>query len=446
MILLATIWQTMVLKVWWFPEYTPAQQVLFDSIKQMVEETYQSFGYAHIETPAVERNEVLFKWWEWASKEIFGLYWMASGAEDLKWYGLNFDLTIPFARYVLDHQNDLAFPFKRYQAQSCRRGERPQRWRFRQFVQCDIDAIWTQNTSDVQHLFYDAELIYLLRSTIEKIRSEYLVDSHITSRINNRNILWGLFTALVGDDQIKKQKLSKLFDSYYKLETDDFYTQIEWVVGKADLWVIKEFVQLSVDDLTEDFVDNKEFASGVQQLKEVFTYIGLLNTDLGDVFVYDPFIVRWLDYYTGTVFENLIEWDLGIGSICSGGRYANLTQSIEPKSQRFDWVGWSIGLSRLFFLVLEKNTEKAGKMASTDILLLHFEDTFEDIVTLSKKLQASGKRIEIYPSASKLKKQFSYADKLNIPEVVILWEWEKEQWIYKIKNMLTGEEREVALD
>jgi len=427
------------LKVWWFPEYSPQEQIVFDDIKATIEKTYRSFGYLHIATPAVERNEVLLKWWESASKEVFGLYWMASGAEDLKWYGLRFDLTIPFTRYVLDHQGELVFPFKRYQVQPVWRGERAQRWRYRQFFQADMDAIWRQETDEAKYLFLDAELIYALRETLEKIRVKYLSNKQFKTHINNRNILGGLFSSLT-DDTDTITKLWKLFDNYYKIGAEKFSTDLEELLGPKKASVVQQFVITSIDDLTENFVDNDEFTKWVRELKEVFAGLRLLNTDLWDVFVYDPFIVRGLDYYTGTVFENLIVDDIAMGSVCSWGRYANLTQSLDPKSQRFDGVGWSIGLSRLFALVAERiknlNTRKQG------YLFLNFAETFPTIIEAAQKMKAKGGTVEIYPGNDKLKKQFSYADKLWIKNVVIIWGDEVLNKTFKVKNLETWEEKE----
>ena len=439
----------MALKVWGFPEYTPAQQAMFDDIKNIIETTYQSFGYVHIETPAVERNEVLFKGWEWASKEIFWLYGMASGADDLKWYGLNFDLTIPFARYVLDNQWVLTFPFKRYQTQWCRRGERPQRGRFRQFMQADIDAIWRQDADEVKYLFYDAELIYLLRLTLEHIRKQYLKDKKIVTHVNNRNILWGLFTALVGDDQEKKAQLSKLFDSYYKMSESEFYDAVGKVLEGDAFEKIKIFVWLSIDELTPDFVENDEFARGVEQMQEVFRYIRELYQWEDGWFVYDPFIVRGLDYYTGTVFENLIEGDVELGSICSGWRYANLTQSIDAKSARFDGVGGSIGISRLFTLILEeqeKTWEESMLTSRVDYLIMHFSETFDRMIALADELRGLGQIVELYPAPDKLKKQFSYADKLGVEKVIVCGEEEMNNGVYMVKYMESGEEAEIKFE
>ncbi len=428
-------------KIGWFPEYTPGEQLVFNELKKIIKDSYERFGYVHIETPAVERKEILFKWGESASNEIFGLYGMATGPEDIKPYGLNFDLTIPFARYVLDHQGSLTFPFKRYQQQFCFRGERPQRGRFRQFMQCDIDAIWRYSENN-SYLYYDAEMLYTLRSTVEIIRKKYFPEQNWMLRVNNRKLLSGFFQSLTQDNKDQTKALYKLFDDYYKIGHDTFLQGLQKAWLTADqIQQVEDFVATPIHELDSNNYDNNElFAQWVQEIQQVFSYFGKLNADNAISVYYDPFIVRGLAYYTGTVFETLVENDIGLGSLCSGGRYANLTQSIDQKSQRFDGVGGSIGLSRLFTLIQEDETMKTQmitQQTQTEYLLINFEDTQDNIFALAHQLASEWKTVEIYPEPVKLWKQFGYADKKGIPFVILLGAGEKEQGIYVIKEMKT---------
>ncbi len=427
----------MTLKVWWFPEYSPSQQQVFDDIVSIIKQAYTKYGYMHIETPAVERSEILLKWWENASKEIFGLYGMASWIEDIKGYGLNFDLTIPFARYVLDHQGSLIFPFKRYQIQDCWRWERPQRWRFRQFKQADIDAIWRQDDWAVKYLLYDAEIIVLLRETLELIRTKYLAKKAITTHINNRNILWWLFSAVTWEDPVTMQKLSKLFDSFYKLQQTEFDEQLQTILSWSSYETVKQFLSLWLDNLDEKFIQHPLFIQWVSELKEVFVHLHLMWSDVWTRYVYDPFIVRWLDYYTWTVFENLIAWEYELWSICSWWRYANLTQSLDPHSAQFDWVWWSIWISRIFSLVQEHITALSTR--KNWVILLHFAETLPEIIRLWNHLKQKNIAVDIFPWPDKLSKQFQYADKHNIKHVILLWPWELQEWVYQIKEMKSGD-------
>lgn len=434
------------LKVGGFVEYTPAQQLIFDDMQTIIFETYEMFAYAHIETPAVEKNEILLKWWEEASKQVFWLYGMATGAEDLKPYALRFDLTIPFTRYVLDHQAELVFPFKRYQIQKVRRGERQQKWRYKEFYQADIDVIWRQWNDDTKYLYYDAEAAYGARTALEKVREKYLVNYEIITHINNRNIMMGLFSYLTWDDEEKIQQLSKLFDSYYKLWEEIFYKQLGDLLDDKDAFALVQwFIWTSLYELDENLMNHDLFQQWVRELQKVFAYLDILDVEKQYSFVFDPFIMRWLDYYTGTVYENLIAWHINLGSICSGGRYANLTQAIAPKSARFDGVGMSIWLSRLFSLILDTDAMKQileKQKTRSEYLLLYFSETFTESFIIVHELQQQGKIVEIYPGNDKLKKQFAYADKKGIKKVIICGQEELDKGIYKVKDMETGEEEE----
>lgn len=401
----------------WFPEYNPAEQVVFDKIKSIIEKKYISFGYSHIHTPAIESNKVLLaKSWEETSKQIFGLYGLAQWWEDLKNYSLHFDLTIPFARYILDHENEITFPFKRYQIQPAWRGERSQRWRFREFWQCDIDTVWRADSKD-QMLFYDAETLIVIANIFEDIRKDYLKWKAITIHYNDRK-----FLAKLLDHYSTKDELYSLFDKYYKIGKENFDSELINLVGENEAKKIQS--QITNPDKNPELLELEE-------------YITKLNTNNLSI-VFDPFITRGLDYYTGMVYETFLNDDIALGSISSGGRYENLTTYIDPK-RNFSGVGWSIWISRLMALIFENG--EWSKQTTTNYLCINFSETFTDTAKIANKLRSEWNNVEIYPSPDKLGKQFWYADKKWIENVVILGEWEKSEWIYKVKNMTTGEEK-----
>lgn len=433
----------MVLRPGWFPEYNPAEQIIFDQIQKIIEKNYIQYGYAHIQTPAVEANSVLLsKNWEDAGKQIFWLYWLAQGKDDTKEYSLHFDLTVPFARYVLDHENDIVFPFKRYQIQPSRRGERSQRGRFKELWQADIDVIWNdQNAWWVgKYLFYDSETLFVLLKTLEEIKTTFLPKRKISMHINNRYLLSWFLEQFAVDPKL----IYSLFDRYYKIGQEKFIEELAMIwLSTVEQKKIIAFTTTKLADLTESSASSEKFVKWLTELKEVMKHIDLLNVSYDFSFVYDPFIVRGLDYYTGTVYEVYFDDDMWLGSISGGGRYENLTGYIDPKKNFYSWVGWSIWLSRMTFLILE--TIKTTQATVADYLFVNFESTIADIYALVTTFVNEGKNIEIYPTPDKLAKQFAYADKKWIPNVVILGEWELKDKIYKIKHMKTGEETTVNL-
>lgn len=434
----------MTLRPWWFPEYNPGQQMIFDQIFEIIQKNYKQYWYTHIQTPAVEANKVLMsKNWEDAGKQIFWLYWLAQWSEDTKDYSLHFDLTVPFARYILDRENEITFPFKRYQIQPAWRGERSQRGRFKELRQADIDVIRNDsNPWDIwKNLFYDSETLFVILKTLEAIKDRFLPWRKITMHINNRYLLSWFFSQFKSLDI---QAMYSLVDKYYKIWQSKFEEELKtFNLSNLDYKKVIQFTQTKLQDLSIDLANNDVFNRGLKEIQEVMANINLLNQSDWFSFVYDPFIIRWLDYYTGTVYETFFEDDMWLGSISSWWRYENLTWYIDSKKNFYSWVWWSIGLSRMVYLILE--TFKPEQNTVADYLFLNFDWTFSDIIVLANTFVKNWKNIEIYPDADKLWKQFGSADKKWIPYVVILWEGEKKEWIYKIKNMKTGEEELVKL-
>jgi len=436
----------MVLRPGWFPEYSPAEQLVFDEIKKIIEANYSQYGFAHIETPAVEANSVLLaKNGEDAGKQIFWLYGLAQGNEDTKDYALHFDLTVPFARYILDWEQEITFPFKRYQIQPVRRGERSQRGRFKEFRQSDVDVIRRdegQGTGNEvwKNLYYDAEMLVVIAKTLHEIVAKFLWNKPFTLHMNNRYLLAWFFAQF--DEKVVPQ-LYNLLDKYYKISFETFKEALAELVSVSEVEKIVAFVQCNFDRLDPNLVDNDLYRRWYAELKEVLRFVDGLNQEKKYTIVWDPCIIRGLDYYTGTVYETLFDDDIALGSISSGGRYENLTGYINPKKSNYSWVGGSIWLSRIVYLILE--TMKPEHTTKIEYLFVHFSETIQDILMLANIFVKEGKTIEVYPSADKLGKQFTYADKKWIPHVVLLGEGEKAKKIYKIKNMKTGDENEIGL-
>ena len=439
-----------------FPEYSPSQQLIFDQLKETIEQSYQQFWYTHIHTPAVERNDVLLsKNGEETWKQIFGLYGIAQGAQDLKEYGLHFDLTVPFARYTLDWEHQLTFPFKRYQIQPVWRGERAQKGRYREFFQCDIDVIWK---GEKDYLYYDAEIIATLGSTLNKILKSCDLQDTAVFHINNKKLVKA-FLWIVGEDEKQRQNIANLIDKIDKISAEKFNQELEALgINELNIERINQYLKTNwhynqslksrkpdvlfstKNNSPEEEVFLDLFTQWIKEIDDVLNILHLITKSLNIKidFCFDSKIIRGLDYYTGTIFEAVLKNDEKLGSICGGGRYANLTGYIDPKRSDYCGVGGSIGISRLLGKIFELKEEK--KQTVADYLFLYFGENFEEILKLAGTFAEKNQTFEIFPTAEKLGKQFAYADKKGIPYVIIYGQGEKEAGIYKIKDMKTWEE------
>ena len=456
------------LKVWGFNELKPEQKIIEEQIFDIVKKNYRQFGYTPIETPAVERTEVLTaKWWGEVSKQIFWVYWLAQGASDLKKYSLHFDLTVPFARYVLDYKNDLTFPFKRSQIQKVWRGERQQRGRSREFYQADIDAIW-EEIEGKDYLFYDSEVINIWYKTYLEIFKAFNLDLKIKININNKKIISWFISALGLEE--KFSEISVIIDNKEKISEQDFENKLQEICSSS-LWkgIIGEFwnVAQKIIDFTnfkanyeniEEIVKlvslhsvspkgrevaTDELEKWISELKNVLKNLYLLWINKENIII-NLWIIRWLDYYTGTIFETFIEWDRKLWSIASGGRYEDFTKHLDKKT-KFSGVGFSMWITRFEDYLFEKlDMEKSAKTTS-EYLIINFEQTIEESLKLYNNLSKTGKKVEFFPESDKLKKQFRYADNKWIKYCILLWQWELEKWVYTMKNMETWESEEIKL-
>ena len=425
-----------------FVEYSPSEQRIFDQLISEIQNQFQLFWYTHIHTPAVESNNVLLsKNWEETWKQIFGLYGLAQWASDLKDYALHFDLTVPFARYVLDWEDKLTFPFKRFQIQPVWRWERAQKWRYREFWQCDIDVIWRRDDEKTV-LYYDGETILTLMHALDAVLNKLNVDDEAVFHISNRKLILWLLNSLVGEEKIPV--VCSYIDKRRKIWAENF------IASLVDVWIekwkaeeINEIISSSyaVNEL-ERLSDNKLFKEWLDELKSVLNFFETWEESAGEKlnYVIDLQIIRGLDYYSGTVFEAMLKNDEWLWSICGWWKYDHLTWYLNPKKDIYAWFWGSIWISRLLSKIFGEENEKVEQKTATEYLFLNFTETNGQVLKLMNKFQKEWKNCELYYQADKLWKQFGYADKKWIPYVVILWEWEWSEWIYKIKNMQSGEE------
>lgn len=432
-------------KVWWFGEYSYQQQEVLNKIISIIEKNYKNFGYQNIDTPAVERNSILLsKWWEETSKQIFGLYWLAQGGSDLKDYSLRFDLTIPFARYVLDWKDKIPFPFKRYQIDKVRRGERQQKGRFKEFIQADVDIIWDDDKFN-NVLYYDAEVVFLLYKNLSDIMQSFCLENTPVLFVNDKRIIDWFLDSVIGDDSDKKQKMIDLIDKSEKISKQKFFELAgqlcisEEYVQKIYNFISRQVTYKDLDYISTEF-SNDVFAEWINSLKLFLSNFNNIweKFEIDPKIVIDFSIVRWLDYYTWIVFETFLDKNKSTSSVASGWRYENLTYYLDPKTN-FSWVWWSIWVSRLFDFI--KDSINSQGHNNIDYFFINFEDTFPDVVSLAYKFIQDWYKVEIYPVCDKLKKQMQLANRKNAKNVVIMWEKEKLNWVYTIKEMSSWEEK-----
>ncbi|HMT27337.1 MAG TPA: ATP phosphoribosyltransferase regulatory subunit [Candidatus Absconditabacterales bacterium] len=355
---------------------------------------------------------------------------MAQGGEDTKDYALHFDLTVPFARYVLDWKNDLAFPFKRYQIQPVWRGERSQKGRYKEFWQADIDTIRpsSQNSPEINS-FYAIETVSTLGKTISQIFSHFNLSKKFSIRLSHKQFLKGLIDGL---GEKNPQAMISFLDKFYKLTPEIQAQEIQKFPGLAE--ALSALIANQIDQLPSAIRENNDFQQGRNTIQTVIQTIHDLYPEIKILF--DPTIVRGLDYYTGIVFETFIEERLDLGSFCSGGAYENFTDFIDAKHS-LSGIGGSIGLSRLFSILTE---DFAIQPASEDdsYMVMHFEGMTNDALHLASQFQKANKSAFVYPSPVKLGKQFEYAQKKGVTSVVICGEAEKLSNTFKIKNLNSG--------
>ena len=416
-----------------FMELMPNEQILFEQIKQKIEKTYQKFGFLPLDTPILELSEVLLaKAGGETEKQI---YRFEKGDTDIS---MRFDLTVPLAKYVAKNYGNLSFPFRRYQIGKVYRGERTQKGRFREFYQCDIDIIGDGELSVIN----DAEL----PSVIYNIFKELGFDD-FTIRINNRKILNGLFESL--NQKENATEILRIIDKIEKIGKEAVIEELEKIEIPSDaINKIMDFIEIEgttdekLQKLNELNIKNEEFEKGLDELTQVVKYVRIFGIPEAN-FKVDLTIARGLDYYTGTVYETFLNQYRELGSVCSGGRYENLAEYYTDK--QLPGVGISIGLTRLFYKLNELQLIKAEKKSIAEVLVVPMVQDLTVPIQIATDLRKKGISTEVYLNDKKLKTKMKYADKLEIPYVIVVGEDEINSGIVKIKNMKTGEERETSI-
>ncbi len=427
-------------------ELLPKQQIAFNHFMNTLKCVYERYGFLPVETSVMENTSVLLtKEGGETEKQV---YFIQSTGSIKQGYvpdlALRFDLTVPLARYVAEHEHKLNFPFRRYQMQKVYRGERPQKGRGREFYQCDIDVIGKDELS----VSYDAEVLAIAYSILRELNfGAFLI------QLNNRKVIKGLleYHGIVESDPQKSvmheiDRLDKIGAEQVieRLQSED--VQLDKDVATA---LVMGLSETRTNDQTLAYLDslpNKSalFLEGIREYRTVYEGALKLGVD-PDYIRLNLAIIRGLDYYTGTVCETIIVNNSSWGSICSGGRYENLaghyTKSILPG------VGMSIGASRLFEYLLEINHFDTENLYTTDVIIIQVEpEMLDDYYVLAAKLRAAGLNVELYLDPHKLGKQFKYADRAGIPFAIVMGGDEKSRHCALVKDLKSGAQSEINLD
>lgn len=443
-----------------FPEWLPEVRIVEQQWLDHIRKVFESYGFCSIETPAVEELNVIGAKGEDVDKEIYVIERLHKDENDTKEarLALHFDQTVPFARYVAQHFNDLVFPFKRYQMQKVWRGERPQAGRMREFYQCDIDVINPDNLP----IAFDAEMpaiIWEVLSSLPCYNPETKKNvplkelENIQIRVSNRKILMGLMEVAGVQTTDMRTNILRIIDKREKLDyldfekllkeevaslsqingidifktIEDFLSRCETIKNRSS--IAMQLKEISFYKEAEDFKENELFQEGFKELSTVLDNLSHLPE--GAV-VADLSIVRGLDYYTGTVYETVFTEDPTYGSICSGGRYDDLAGSYINK--HLPGVGISIGFSRLFDRLRAQGKLPVSRKCPTDVLIIPPRDEADlpQMKDIETTLRRRGFNVEI-AHGKKMNKQMAYAEKKGIPYV-----WFPEDG--QVKDMNTGEQ------
>ena len=433
-------------------DFSPIEMVRRNFIFDTIKKVFQNYGYQPIETPAMENlstlmgksgeegDRLLFKilnsgdFIKGVSQEDVDNKNLAKLTTSLSEKGLRYDLTVPFARFVVQHRNEISFPFKRYQIQPVWRADRPQKGRYREFYQCDVDVIGSDS------LLNEVELVKMIDDIFNKLGIQVVV------KLSNRKILSGI--AELVDERDKLTDITTAIDKLDKIGLEKVVQELlNRGISLEKIDQILPIIQLTGSNIEklgklENMLGNTDIGSkGIAEMKTLLTYTGKLH--FKSEIDFDPSLARGLDYYTGTIFE-VVAKEIKFGSICGGGRYDNLTGVFGLPD--VSGVGVSFGAERIYDVMAELNLFPEEIQHSTEVMLVNFGDKEAGYsLTVLEKLQEAGIRAELYPDVAKMKKQLGYADKKSVKYVLLIGEREMESGKYTLKNMLSGEQQTEGL-
>lgn len=429
-------------------DFTPAEVAKRDYIFNTIRTVFNRYGYAPIETPAYELLETLTgKYGEEGDKLMFKILprgekltnFLQNSTHKPALSGiveeaLRYDLTVPFARFVVQHQNELTFPFKRYQIQPVWRADKPQKGRYREFYQCDVDVIGSKS------LLNEVELIQIITNVFEKLGLKDVV-----IKLNNRKLLSAIAQYVNAPDKL--MDITIAFDKIDKIGLDKVKEELKNKgLSSESIDKLKVFLELKGNNeeklkvLTSCFQNIEDGQKGLSEINEIFRYTQSLNIHNVEL---DISLARGLNYYTGAIFE--VKTPHFPSSICGGGRYDDLTGIFGLKDM--SGVGISFGADRIYDVLEQLRLFPQETVSTTDVLFVNFseEDTLP-LLPYVQQLRAQNISVEIYPDADKLKKQFKYADQKKIKWVVMVGSNERQSNVWKIKNMISGEEKNSSFE
>jgi histidyl-tRNA synthetase len=431
-------------------DFSPVEVNRREYIFKILKEVFRLHGYQPIETPAMENlSTLLGKYGEEGDKLLFKILNSGDFLKDnnslsglpadsnafsikIAEKGLRYDLTVPFARYVVQHQNEITFPFRRFQIQPVWRADRPQKGRYREFFQCDVDVIGSES------LMNETELIQIIDEAFTRF------DLKVNVKLNNRKVLTGLAEITGQSDKIVSitvaiDKLDKIGLDKVKEELTASGIPNEAIEKLSPLLTFKGKNEDKLAFLKSFLANSETGLKGIEELEEVLLSVHSSGIKAGIEF--DISLARGLNYYTGSIIE-VKSVETSIGSICGGGRYDNLTGIFGLKG--ISGVGVSFGADRIYDVMLELNKFEDIKQVSTQVLFVNFGKAEAAMASkLASELRTSGISCEVYPDSAKLKKQFQYADNLKIPFVAIIGEDELRENQVTVKNMRTGEQAKI---
>jgi histidyl-tRNA synthetase len=406
-------------------ELLPREQIAFQRMLDTIRRNYERFGFLPVETPVFELSETLLtKSGGETERQVYFVQSTgalakteAGSAEGLPELAMRFDLTVPLARYVAEHEHELTFPFRRYQIQRVYRGERAQRGRFREFYQCDIDVIG----KDALSIRFDAEILAVIHAVFSDLGI-----GKFTIQLNNRKLMRGFFEAQGIADGERQALVLREVDKLDKRGAD-YVRETSHADALARLEALGQ--------------GNETLAQGVAELREVLELVHALGVPESD-YCLNFSIARGLDYYTGTVYETQLDDYAQIGSICSGGRYEDLA-SHYTKS-KLPGVGISIGLTRLFWQLREAGLIAGSDESSVQAMVALMDDgALADSLDIARRLRAAGINTEVQMEARKLAKQFQYASRAGIRFVVLAGEDERARGMVTVKDLVREQQFEV---